>query len=121
MFRTIYKLSRTLQIAVATAVCTAAAGQSALAGGQRETVPASGNTAPVFRMIGEPKNEPPFTDPVTSARQATAATAAPKSAAQFTMVDEPKNVPPFSLVITNTPRSSLGRPAPDAVARYLSH
>ena len=94
------KLSRTLQIAVATAVCTAAAGQSALAGGKRETLPASASTAPVFRMIGEPKNEPPFTDPVTSARQATAVTAASKSATQFRMVGEPKNVPPFSVVMT---------------------
>ena len=114
-------LSRTLQIAVATAVCTAAAGQSALAGGQRETVPAWASTTPVFRMIDEPRNEPPFSDPVTSARQATAVTAAAKSAAPFRMVGEPKNVPPFSVVRANTPRCSLCRSAPDAVARYLGH
>jgi hypothetical protein len=114
------KLSRTLQIAVVAVVCTAAAGQSALAGGQQRTTPASARTAPVFRMVGEPKNEPPFTNPVTGTRQATAAVAAStKAAGTFTMVGEPRNVPPFSVAITRAQRSSLARTAPDALARYL--
>ena len=54
-------LSRTLMIAAVTAVAATPA-QSAFAG--RHAAPAASSAAGTFRMIGEPKNEPPFANHV---------------------------------------------------------
>ena len=106
-------LTRTLQIALATAVRTAAAAQSALAGGEPK------NTTPFTRPLtsgrsranlsltasaihrawaatqGEAKNEAPFTDPVSITdglarylKNARSTTSQP--------LGEPKNEPPFT-------------------------
>ena len=73
-------LSRTLQISVVTALCTAAAAQSALAG-------------------GEPKNIAPFTHSPTPARSYTTAviTASAIARARAASIGEPKNQAPFVL------------------------
>ena len=83
-------LSRTLMIAAVTAVA-AAPTQSALAG--RHAAPAASSAAGTFRMIGEPKTEPPFTNQV-DARGTAGVPAA--GATTFRMVGEPKNEPPFT-------------------------
>jgi len=72
-------LSRTLQISVVTALCTAAAAQSALAG-------------------GEPKNIAPFTHSSTPSRSYTTAviTASAIARARAAGMGEPKNERPFS-------------------------
>jgi len=84
------KLSRTLQIAAATAVCTAAAAQSALAG-------------------GEPKNGPPFTRPTTSGRSPAMVilSASAIASARAAIVGEAKNELPFSRRFTDA--DVLGR------------
>ena len=100
------KLSRTLQIAVATAVCTAAAAQAALAG-------------------GEPKNAPPFTRPTTSGRSPAVVilSASAIAGARTAIVGEAKNELPFTHRVNDdalarvlrqnshsTPRAALGEP-----------
>ena len=82
------KLSRTLQISVMAAVCTAAAAQSALAG-------------------GEPKNTAPFTRSPTLARSYTAAviTASAIANARAAIIGEPKNERPFSRRLRRLPRA----------------
>ena len=87
------KLSRTLQISVLAAVCTAAAAQSALAG-------------------GEPKNTAPFTRSLTPARSYTAEviTASAIASARAATIGEPKNEPPFSR-----------RLDADSLERFLEH
>jgi hypothetical protein len=91
---TTMKLSRTLQIAAATAVCTAAAAQSALAG-------------------GEPKNTSPFTRPVTPARSSTAGVimASAIASARAAIVGEAKSERPFTFHLKDI----------DALGRFLSH
>jgi hypothetical protein len=89
------KLSRTLQIAVATAVCTAAAAQSALAG-------------------GEPKNTSPFTRPATGGRSSAGVVILSASAianARAAIARRAKNEQPFTRRSTDA----------DALARYLRH
>ena len=83
-------LSRTLMIAAVTAVA-AAPTQSAFAG--RHAAPATSSAAGTFRMIGEPKNAPPFTNHVDPRGTAGVPAAA---ATTFRMVGEPKNEPPFT-------------------------
>lgn len=88
------KLSRTLQIAAATAVCVAATAQPALAG-------------------GEPKNTLPFTQPATGNRSPAAAGIFSGSAiasARAAIGGEPKNVEPFTRRFNNA----------DALGRFLS-
>ena len=86
------KLSRTLQISLMAAVCTAAAAQSALAG-------------------GEPKNTAPFTRSPPLARSYTAAviTASAIANARAAIIGEPKNERPFS------------RQLADSLERFLEH
>jgi hypothetical protein len=88
------KLCRTLQIAAATAVCTAAAAQSALAG-------------------GEPKNASPFTRPVTPDRSSTAGVimASAIANARAAIVGESKSERPFTLHLMDI----------DVLGRFLSH
>ena len=88
------KLTRTLQMSVATAICTAAAAQAALAG-------------------GEPKNTPPFTHSAAGGRSPAAAitfTASTIASARAAIMGESKNDQPFDR------RSN----DPDALARFLS-
>ena len=82
-------LSRTLMIAAVTAVA-AAHTQSTYAG--RHGTPAASGVSDTFRMIGEPKNEPPFTNHVDTRGTA----GIPAAKATFRMVGEPKNEPPFT-------------------------
>ena len=89
------KVPRKLQIAVAIAVCTAAASQSALAGAEPKKIPVAAISTAHFKMTGEPKNEPPFTNPATSNRQGTVAIVT-TAGDRFKMVGEPKDEPPFT-------------------------
>ena len=94
------KLSRTLQMTIAVAACTAAAAQAATAGGETRNLARSAPSAKPFQMVGEPKNEPPFTNPVATTRHTTIVTV-PASLAQFRMIGEPKNEPPFTNPASN--------------------
>ena len=87
------KLSRTLQISVVAAVCTTAAAQSALAG-------------------GDPKNTSPFMRTPTPVRSDTAAviTSSAISSARAASMGESKNGQPFTR-----------RPNADALERFLEH
>ena len=87
------KLSRTLQIAAATAVCMAAAAQSALAG-------------------GEPKNVPPFTRSATGGRSTAQVLLSPSAiaSARIAIMGEAKNQLPFTRAVNNA----------DALTRFLS-
>ena len=87
------KLSHTLQIAVVTALCTAAAAQSAFAG-------------------GEPKNGPPFTRSATGSRSTAQVLVSPSTiaSARIAIMGEAKNEPPFTRTMRNT----------DALTRFLS-
>ena len=84
---------RTVQISVVTAVCTAAAAQSALAG-------------------GEPKSTSPFTRSLIPARSDTAAviTASAISSARAASMGESKNGQPFTRRLNA-----------DALERFLEH
>ena len=86
--------SRTFQILVTTAVCTAAAAQSALAG-------------------GELKNTTPFTSSAFPGRSPAAAviTASAIVTARAAIVGESKNVRPFIRSFSNA----------DTLDRFLSH
>ena len=87
------KLSRTLQISVAAAVCSTAAAQAALAG-------------------GDPKNTSPFMRSLTPVRSHTAAviTASAIASARAASMGESTNVQPFAR-----------RPDADALERFLEH
>jgi hypothetical protein len=87
------RLSRTLQISVVTAVCIAAAAQSALAG-------------------GVPRNTSPFTRSLTPARSDTAAviTASAIASARAASMGESKNGQPFTRRLNA-----------DALGRFLEH
>jgi hypothetical protein len=87
------KLSRTLQISVVTAVCTAVAAQSALAG-------------------GEPKNTGPFTRSLPPARSYAAAviTASATASARAASMGESKSGQPFARRLNA-----------DALERFLEH
>jgi len=106
------KLSRTLKIALATAVCTAAAAQSALAGGEPKnnlpfTRPLTSGPPPANRGLtasaihrawtatqGEAKNQPPFTNPVNI--DLLARFLANSQSTTIGPMGEPKNQPPFT-------------------------
>ena len=77
-------LSRSLHIAIATAVCTGAAAQAALAG-------------------GEPKNQSPFVRAAADGRVAAQIIRATSHSAQPAIVGEPKNQTPFTLRVSQYP------------------
>jgi hypothetical protein len=101
------KLSRAFPIGVATALFATVVVQSALAGGRPLIVPISAAKSQI-KLVGEPKYQPPFTNPVTVNRR-TAATIVPVSAGStgFKMVDEPRNVAPFTNRVSGNRRPEV--------------
>jgi hypothetical protein len=106
------KRSRTIRITLATVLCTAAAAQSALAGGEpKSTVPfthhvttgrSEANVSLTARSFdrgstahsGEAKNQPPFTNP-TNIGGAVPVSLLSSRSEMIVLSPEPKNQPPF--------------------------
>jgi hypothetical protein len=108
------ELFRTLQLAAATAVCTAAAAQPALAGGEPKNalpftrlaagrspaatviLPAAAITTARIMIAGEAKNERPFRRSVKDADAFARFLGQNRQSAASALSGEPKNLAPFT-------------------------